>query len=296
MTALQSSSASYRSALSALSPRRYSEHYHRVLAPDLLYLTYDHHVADSQLRSPAERKKDQLLWDPSNPYTKNRPAKKPKGMSGKLTPATRIVNPNSLIRLESITLNTFIKEASTSKSQILGAIAGFQAMTGEPIPVHASESLSHKSGIQVNRTGKASASFKVRPDQVCGIKVSLKGEPMWSFLETLVDLVLPRLKDWNGVRLPPPSVNRHSPSSTGGVVAFGLPPAAMGLFPSVEVNLEQYPRLYGFHVQFLTNAKGMGAQDQARALLSGFRIPLFVSPFPFRLASQLISLPYSIAA
>jgi len=97
---------------------------------------------------------------------------------------------------------------------------------------------------------------------------------MWTFLETLVEIVLPRMKDWNGVRLPPPSVNLKSPSSTGGVVAFGLPASAMGLFPSVEVNLEQYPRLHGFNIQFITNARGKGAQDQARALVSGFRIPL----------------------
>ena len=263
-------------SLSTLSPHRYSEHYHRVLAPDLLYLTYDHSVPAASLLPPSERKKDQLQWDPSNPYTKNRPAKTPKGNSARLTPATRIIQPHNVVRLQEIVLNTFVKEASSSKSQLLAAIAGFQAITGEPIPGHAQDASgsAKKLGIEVTRTGKGSASFKVRSGQVCGIKVSLKGEAMWSFLETLVDFVLPRLKDWNGVVLPPPSVNRSSKSSTGGVVAFGLPSAAMGLFPSIEVNLEQYPRLHGFHVQCITNARGSRAQDQARALLSGFRIPL----------------------
>lgn len=273
-------SASLRSLTSNLSPRRYAEHYHRVLAPDLLYLTYDHSPAPSSLISPTQRKKDQITWDPENPYTKNRPAKKPRGGQA-LTPATRIIKPNNVVRLEEIVLSTFVKEASSNKNQLLSAIAGFQAMTGEPIPGFASDGSntgkqSRTNGIQISRTTKASASFKVRAGMVCGVRVGLKGESMWSFLETLVDLVLPRMKDWNGVRLPPPSVNPRSPSSTGGVVSFGLGPGAMALFPGVEANLEQYPKLHGFNIQFITNAKGRGAQDQARALLSGFRVPLYV--------------------
>ncbi|KAK9900319.1 ribosomal protein L5 [Cystobasidium minutum MCA 4210] len=274
-------SASLRSLTSNLSPHRYAEHYHRVLAPDLLYMTYDHSPAPASLIPPTERKKDQLTWDPENPYTKNRPAKKPKGGQA-LTPAVRIIKPDNVVRLEEIVLNTFVKEAAANKNQVLSAIAGFQAMTGESIPGYASDgaqpsSSNRTSGIQITRTSRASASFKVRAGQVAGVKVGLKGEPMWSFLETLVDLVLPRMKDWNGVRLPPPSVNPRSVSSTGGVVAFGLPPSAMALFPGIEANLEQYPKLHGFHIQFITNAKGRGAQDQARALLSGFRIPFIAA-------------------
>jgi len=263
--------AALRSITANLSPHRYAQHYNRVLSHDLLYMTYDHSLATSSAPSTPKLPKN---WDPSDPYAKNRPAKKPRG-NKPVTPAVRPVRPDTLVKLESIVLNTFVKEASSSKSQLLGAIAGFQAMTGEPLPGFAGDNggSSHAEGIQVVRTGRGSASFKVRAGQVCGCKVELKGEAMWSFLETLVDLVLPRMKDWHGVTLPPPSVNRHSPSSTGGVVSFGLPSSAMALFPGVEVNLEQYPRLHGFNIQFITNAKGLGAQDQARALLSGFRIP-----------------------
>lgn len=262
----------------ALSPHRYSTHYDRVLAHDLLYMTYDHSLTQQPELTQA---KEAPKWDPSNPYTRNRPARRPKGNSARTTPGMRAIGPHNVVRLEEIVLNCFVKEASSSKSQILPALAGFQAMTGEPLPGFASDAASSSSsssagssGIQVVYTKKGSASFKVRAGQVCGAKVSLKGESMWTFLETLVDLVLPRLKDWNGIKLPPPSVNLRSPASTSGVVSIGLPPSAMGLFPGVEVNLEQYPRLQGFHVQFLTNAKGKTAQDQARALLSGFRLPL----------------------
>jgi large subunit ribosomal protein L5 len=47
----------------------------------------------------------------------------------------------------------------------------------------------------------------------------------------------------------------------------------MGFFPQIEVNLDAYPKTYGMHIHFITNAKGVGAQERARQLLSGFQIP-----------------------
>ena len=47
----------------------------------------------------------------------------------------------------------------------------------------------------------------------------------------------------------------------------------MGLFPQIEVNLDSYPKSYGMHIHFITNATGEGAQNKARQLLSGFQIP-----------------------
>ena len=97
---------------------------------------------------------------------------------------------------------------------------------------------------------------------------------MHDFLEVLVELVLPRLKDWDGFTLPTKTI---SETESSGSLSFGLPNSAMALFPQVEVQLEQYPTgmrgLGGFSVSCVTNARGVGAQDKARALLSGFRIP-----------------------
>jgi large subunit ribosomal protein L5 len=47
----------------------------------------------------------------------------------------------------------------------------------------------------------------------------------------------------------------------------------MVFFPQIEVNVDAYPRLFGMHMHFITNARGVGSQDKARALLSGFQIP-----------------------
>jgi large subunit ribosomal protein L5 len=49
-------------------------------------------------------------------------------------------------------------------------------------------------------------------------------------------------------------------------------PAAMVFFPQLEVNVDAYPTLPGIHIHFVTNEKGKGAQDKARALVSGFQV------------------------
>jgi len=101
----------------------------------------------------------------------------------------------------------------------------------------------------------------------------MKGERMWTFLGSLVEFVLPRMKEFTGVTLPPPSASPNSPSAVSGVVSFGLPPPAMALFPQIEVNVDAYGKMHGFHIHFITNARGVGAQARARTLLSGFQIP-----------------------
>ena len=68
-----------------------------------------------------------------------------------------------------------------------------------------------------------------------GVKVDLKGLKMYDFLSTLVEFVLPRLREFNGVQLPGSSSNMQTPTGVSGVVRFGLPPEAMGLFPQIEV-------------------------------------------------------------
>lgn len=47
----------------------------------------------------------------------------------------------------------------------------------------------------------------------------------------------------------------------------------MAFFPQIEVNLDAYPRTYGMHVHFVTNATGVGAENRARAVVSGLGVP-----------------------
>ena len=153
----------------------------------------------------------------------------------------------------------------------LRAISGQHAA---PLPLSHMKAPS-PAGIQVTRTGSKSASFKIRAGQPAGVKVALASqESIHDFLETLVEFVFPRLKDWPGVPLPKAGRSFDTlPSSKSGSLTFGLPKEAMPLFPQVEMQLDSYPRLYGFHVHVVTNARGTGAEDRVRALLSGLRIP-----------------------
>lgn len=87
-------------------------------------------------------------------------------------------------------------------------------------------------------------------------------------LNTLTEFVLPRLRDLNGIVLPPKSSSNTTPSTVSGVVSLGLPAEAMVFFPQLEVNVDAYSMLPGIHIHFVTNAKGKGA------LVSGFWVPI----------------------
>ncbi|GAA5986389.1 hypothetical protein JCM11641_005365 [Rhodosporidiobolus odoratus] len=256
------------------SRSRIKDHYQTSLSHDLLYLLYSHqiHAQAETLPNPLSRAP---VWSPTNPYAGHRPAPpRPKG-NRYLVPHPSFTSPQTLPQLESIVVESMTKTALAGKSNLLPLLMAFQAVTGEPPQTKTPGSYGPGSGqgLVITRSTKKSASFKIRPGAPTGVKVELKGEPMYNFLETLVDFVLPRLKTFNGIPLPAASHPRQSMSSTSGVVSFGLPPEAMGLFPQIEVNLDQYPKAFGMNIFCITSAKGRGAQDQARALLSGVGLP-----------------------
>ncbi|GAA5857911.1 hypothetical protein JCM8547_006618 [Rhodosporidiobolus lusitaniae] len=256
------------------SRSRVKDHYDASLSHDLLYLLYSHrtHVQSTSLPDPVSRSP---VWSPVNPYAANRAAPpRPKG-NRYLVPNPSYTSPRSLPQLESIVVESMTKTALAGKSNLLPLLMALQAITGEPPQSKTPGPYGPGSGqgLVITRSTKKSASFKIRAGAPTGVKVELKGQPMYDFLDTLTDFVLPRLKTFNGIPLPAASHPRQSMSSTSGVVSFGLPPEAMGLFPQIEVNLDQYPKTFGMNIFCITSAKGRGAQDQARALLSGVGLP-----------------------
>ncbi|BGO96365.1 hypothetical protein NBRC10512_007455 [Rhodotorula toruloides] len=251
---------------------RLEDHYTHSLSHDLMYLLYSHKRHTEHRPNPLER---QLVWDPENPYTRGRDKLPPTRGGRALAPNPSYTSPDSVPRLESIVVECMTKHALQAKSTLLPLIMAFQAITGEPLQSAHPGPYGPGSGkgIVVTRTTKKSASFKVRAGMPSGVKVELRGDEMYQFLETLTDFVLPRLKTFAGIPLPAASTPRQNISLNSGVVAFGLTPDAMGLFPQIEVNLDQYPRLFGMNIFCRTTARGRGAQDQARALLSGMGLP-----------------------
>ncbi|KAJ7457588.1 60s ribosomal protein l7 [Mycena galericulata] len=245
------------------APCRLEEHYYATIQEDAMYMTYIH---ESQARPPPRQIR--LTYDPSNPYARFRNNPPVGGTQlGKKPPPPD--TPENVVCLEKIVIHSFMKQAIGGRSNLLGLIMALRALTGETENAAGRHALP---GVQVVY-GKKSVGGWIRPGVPVGAKVELKGAPMYDFLAALVEFVLPRLKDFPGVILPPPAASDHSPSAVSGVVSLGLPPAAMPFFPQIEVNVDAYPRPYGMHVHFVTNATGVGAENRARALLSGFQIP-----------------------
>ena len=267
----------------SISRSRLATHYERTLSHDLLYSLYSHaaHSPATPLPNPLSRSP---IWSPDNPYALNRPPPRPKG-NRYIVPNPSYTAVDKLVKLESITLESMTKTALANKNNLLPLLMAFQTITGEPMqtlhPTDTTYGPGSGRGLVITKSTKKSASFKIRPGAATGIKITLKGPLMYAFLENLLEFVLPRLKTFGGIKLPSTSHPKQSTSSMGGVVSFGLPFEAIGLFPMMEINLDQYvgmggasgTRLGGFNVHCLTTAKGRGAQDQARMLLSGFGLP-----------------------
>ena len=247
--------------LGATHQSRYAEHYDRTIASDLMYMTYNH-------RSHSTETIPEVLPEPQTAYELNRPTPPLRG-NRPARPSAKTLSPATIPKLESIVLHTMVKEAIGNKQSLLSAIMALRAISGQ------SPNGGGRSGngveVIVSRTG--AAAFKLRAGMPVAVKVEMKGEAMYDFIQSLVDFVIPRIREYPGIALPALSASKTSPSAVGGVVSFGLPHTAMGLFPQIEANLDSYPRLHGFHMYFKTSAKGDRAQEHAEALLSGFRIP-----------------------
>ena len=242
---------------------RLADHYHHTLQDDLMYMTYVHEPTERKPPRPVR-----LTYDPNDPYTKHRynPPLGGNRWSKQLPPPS---SHDNVVQLERIQIHAQIKNALASRTNLLGPIMALRAISGATEQgggQHTAE------GVQLVK-GRMNLQGWVRPGFPVGVKVDLKGPQMYEFLSVLVEFVLPRLRDFQGISLEGPSNRLDKMSSASGVVSFGLPPTALGLFPQIEVNFDAYPQPFGMHIHFMTSAKGIGAQNRARALLSGFQIP-----------------------
>ncbi|OSX57197.1 hypothetical protein POSPLADRAFT_1041735 [Postia placenta MAD-698-R-SB12] len=241
---------------------RLADHYYNTVRDDIMYMTYRHESSRKAARVIRPK------YDPNDPYTKHR-YNPPVGGDQYFKRPPPPVTVDNVIQLERIQIHSMIKEALTSRSNLLGPIMAFRAISGES---ERSGNQRSAGGVEIVR-GRKNIGGWVRPGQPVGVKVDLVGPKMYDFLGMLVEFVFPRLREFPGLLMPGPSTQLSIPSEATGVVSFGLPPEAMSLFPQIEVNLDAYPKTYGLHIHFITNATGVGAQNRARALLSGFQVP-----------------------
>lgn len=153
-------------------------------------------------------------------------------------------NQMSIPKLEKVVLNMGVGEAVGDSKKVKAAFADMQAIAGQrPVVTYAKKSI---------------AGFKVREDMALGVKVTLRKARMYEFVDRLVTVALPRVRDFRGID--PKSFDGH------GNFAMGLKEHIV--FP--EINYDQVDQMWGMDIIVCTTATN---DDEARELLRGFNFP-----------------------
>ncbi|MFN7173207.1 MAG: 50S ribosomal protein L5 [Thermaurantiacus tibetensis] len=158
-------------------------------------------------------------------------------------------------RLEKITLNMGVGEATQDRKKVEVAAAEMMAIAGQK-PV-------------ITRAKKSVASFKLREGMPIGCKVTLRRDRMYEFLDRLITIALPRVKDFRGV----------NPKSFDGRGNYAMGLKEQLVFP--EISYDKIDRIRGMDIIFTTTAR---TDAEARALLAAFGMP-FIGETPAREAA-----------
>jgi large subunit ribosomal protein L5 len=153
-------------------------------------------------------------------------------------------NPNQVPRLEKIVVNMGLGEALANGKIMESAVDQLGAITGQK-PI-------------VTRARKSIANFKLRQGQAIGCAVTLRGDRMYEFLDRLITVALPRVRDFKGV----------SPKAFDGKGNYTLGVREQIIFP--EINYDQIEKVKGLNISFVTTAKN---DEQGLALMRHFGMP-----------------------
>ena len=148
-------------------------------------------------------------------------------------------------RITKITLNMGVGEAVGDKKVMESAVGDMEKIAGQK-PV-------------VTLARKSIAGFKIRDGWPIGCKVTLRSERMYEFLERLISIAIPRIRDFRGI----------SPKSFDGRGNFAMGVSEQIIFP--EIDYDQVDSLRGMDISITTSAR---TDDEGRALLRAFNFPL----------------------
>ena len=154
------------------------------------------------------------------------------------------VNPMQVPRVDKIVINIGLGEALTNAKAVDAAVGDLQLITGQK-PI-------------VTRAKRSIAQFRVRTGNPIGVKVTLRGERMWDFLERLTRLALPRIRDFRGV--PGKSFDGRGNYSLGLREQLAFP----------EIDYDKVDRLRGLEVSIVTTAK---TDEESKRLLELLGMP-----------------------
>ena len=152
--------------------------------------------------------------------------------------------PMQIPRLEKITVSVGVGEATTNKKLLEAAVKELEAITGQHVVK--------------TKARKSIANFKVREGQEIGAMVTLRGDNMWFFLERLICIALPRVKDFKGV----------NPNAFDGHGNYSLGITEQIIFP--ERDFDKIERISGLNVAIVTTAAN---DEQGYALLKYLGMP-----------------------
>ncbi len=147
-------------------------------------------------------------------------------------------------KIEKIVINIGVGEAITNRKMLDSSLKELELITGEK-PV-------------ITKAKKSIAGFKLRAGSPIGCKVTLRGESMFIFLDKLINVVLPRVRDFRGV----------SPKSFDGRGNYTMGITEQYIFP--EIIYDDVLKMRGMDIVFVTTAK---TDEEAFDLLSGLGIP-----------------------
>ena len=147
-------------------------------------------------------------------------------------------------RVEKVVINMGVGEAVSNPKVLDSAVEDLRAISGQK-PV-------------VTRAKKSIAGFKLRENMPIGVKVTLRGERMYHFLDKLINVALPRVRDFQGI----------SPKSFDGRGNYTLGLKEQLIFPEIEY--DKVDKVLGMDVVIVTTAK---TDEESRELLAGLGMP-----------------------
>lgn len=153
-------------------------------------------------------------------------------------------NPMQVPKLDKVVINVGVGEAVADKKKIDKVVDEITAIAGQK-PV-------------VTRARKSIAGFKLREGMPLGVKVTLRSERMYEFLDRLITIAMPRIRDFQGV----------NPKSFDGRGNYAMGLKEQIVFP--EVDYDKVDQIRGMDIIICTTAS---TDDEAKALLAGFAMP-----------------------
>ena len=147
-------------------------------------------------------------------------------------------------RIDKVVVNIGIGEAKDNDKALDAAVGDVQTITGQKP--------------QLVKAKKSVANFKLRAGQIVGIKTTLRGRRMWYFLDKLINVALPRIRDFRGV----------NPEGFDGRGNYSLGLREQVVFP--EIDYDKIDKLRGLEVSIVTTARN---DDEARSLLTRLGMP-----------------------